>query len=215
MLLSSEKKAHPRSNSLQEKKNDGLRHCILANYLRHTGSRTKYSTPSFSQELHVHSAVLKRHSGYFFKFIESLDKMFSPSSQRCPFKYEYITKFDRDSTWSLGTAANLKVKLIINSLETKAPFLSAGLTSKSRIYASDESMSNSDRHLETADKMYEVITVAELEIIVQQDNNYFVLPVLPTSLVPVPGESLNYGDFFCVTAEDEELSWGIAQVSDR
>jgi len=53
--------------------------------------------------------------------------------------------------------------------------------------------------------MYEVITVAELEILVQQANYYFVLLVLPTSLVPVPGESPNYGDF-CVTAEDEELS---------
>jgi hypothetical protein len=49
-------------------------------------------------EYHVHSAILKIHSGFFRKFLDSPDK-FVPASAE--FTYEWVTKIDDDGSWHL------------------------------------------------------------------------------------------------------------------
>lgn len=60
----------------------------------------------FDRVFHVHSAILKQYSHWFFKFMDKVDKEPLPSG---PFRYVYITKYDEDRTWSLGTASDTKV----------------------------------------------------------------------------------------------------------
>lgn len=63
-----------------------------------------------SQEYHVHSVVLKLHSAYFWKFLDSPDKTDDPPTGTA-FKYEWVTKVDEEdkSGWQL-VCAGPKVK---------------------------------------------------------------------------------------------------------
>ncbi|KAL2070505.1 hypothetical protein VTL71DRAFT_13531 [Oculimacula yallundae] len=53
----------------------------------------------FDTEFHVHSIILKLHSNYFRRFLDSADKPERP--QDAPFRYEYITVIDDDGSWAL------------------------------------------------------------------------------------------------------------------
>jgi hypothetical protein len=56
----------------------------------------------FSQEFHVHSAVLKVNSIFFRTFLDSVDKENSIVSTAGKFKYEWVTKIDEDGKgWHL------------------------------------------------------------------------------------------------------------------
>jgi hypothetical protein len=55
----------------------------------------------FRTEYHVHSWILKMHSAFFFKFLDSPDKDHSRPTPAGGFKYEWITKVDDDGTWGL------------------------------------------------------------------------------------------------------------------
>jgi len=63
---------------------------------------------------HVHSMILKQHSNWFFKFMDSVDKVDNAPTQGL-FAYEYVTKVDDDVTWSLGAASDLKVCVFLCS----------------------------------------------------------------------------------------------------
>ncbi|TVY21572.1 hypothetical protein LARI1_G000514 [Lachnellula arida] len=56
----------------------------------------------FHQPFHVHSIVLKLHSNYFRKFLDSPDKSDGPAS--ASFQYEYTTVVDEDGDWGLEAA---------------------------------------------------------------------------------------------------------------
>ncbi|KAK6583446.1 hypothetical protein PZA11_004522 [Diplocarpon coronariae] len=57
-------------------------------------------------EFHVHSAILKMHSAFFYKFLDSPDKQ--DIVQVGPFKYEWATRVDPDGDWGLEVASNIK-----------------------------------------------------------------------------------------------------------
>jgi hypothetical protein len=61
---------------------------------------------AFDTEFHVHSVILKIHSAFFFKFLDSPEKT-STLADPTPagrFKYEWVTKADEDGTWALVAA---------------------------------------------------------------------------------------------------------------
>lgn len=64
----------------------------------------------FGREFHVHSVILKLHCGYFNTFIEPRNE--APVAEPAPgtFKYEYVTKVDKDGSWTPGRASDTKVK---------------------------------------------------------------------------------------------------------
>jgi len=70
---------------------------------------------AFETEFHVHSMVLKMHSAFFFKFLDSPDK--TPPETVAPgaFKYEWATKIDEDGSWSLVDARSIEVRITSSS----------------------------------------------------------------------------------------------------
>jgi hypothetical protein len=60
------------------------------------------------QEFHVHSVILKLHSNFFRKFLDSPEKEAAPASS--PFKYDYASVIDADGFSGLEpvTAANIR-----------------------------------------------------------------------------------------------------------
>lgn len=74
----------------------------------------------FDQEFAVHSGILKVHSGFFAKFLDSVDKApvstgsygNSSGGKLTSFTYCWVTKVDGKKEWSL-VAENLKVCFII------------------------------------------------------------------------------------------------------
>ncbi|CAG8979884.1 hypothetical protein HYALB_00002658 [Hymenoscyphus albidus] len=60
----------------------------------------------FNREYHVHSVILKLHSNYFRKFLDSPDKSSEPASVN--FQYEYVTVVDGDGIWALEPANKVK-----------------------------------------------------------------------------------------------------------
>jgi hypothetical protein len=57
----------------------------------------------FNVDFHVHSVLLKLHSSFFRKFLDSPDKEGTiPGSAE--FKYEWVTKIDDDGSWHLVSA---------------------------------------------------------------------------------------------------------------
>ncbi|KAH7319453.1 hypothetical protein BKA65DRAFT_409686 [Rhexocercosporidium sp. MPI-PUGE-AT-0058] len=54
----------------------------------------------FDQEFQVHSMILKLHSAFFRKFLDSADKT-SIASNGQPFKYDWVTKVDAKEEWHL------------------------------------------------------------------------------------------------------------------
>jgi hypothetical protein len=71
---------------------------------------------AFDTEFHVHSTVLKMHSAFFFKFLDSPDK--TPPATVAPgtFKYEWVTKIDEDGSWSLVDARSIEVRTTSGTL---------------------------------------------------------------------------------------------------
>lgn len=65
----------------------------------------------FKKEFHCHSNILKEHSEYFARFMDSVDKKGQQKGTR-EFRYEYVTKVDSDGTWALGPALDTKVRII-------------------------------------------------------------------------------------------------------
>ncbi|KAG0651409.1 hypothetical protein D0Z07_2115 [Hyphodiscus hymeniophilus] len=55
----------------------------------------------FGKEFHVHSAVLRLHSAFFRKFLDSTEKPSSPAGTRNLFKYDYVSVVDDDDSWGL------------------------------------------------------------------------------------------------------------------
>jgi hypothetical protein len=58
---------------------------------------------AFETEFQVHSVILKIHSAFFFKFLDSADKT-TTLANATPvggFKYEWVTKVDEDGSWAL------------------------------------------------------------------------------------------------------------------
>jgi hypothetical protein len=60
-------------------------------------------------EIHYYSLILKLHSNFFRKFLDSPDK--SPAPASASFKYEYATVVDEDGTWALEPAAKASILL--------------------------------------------------------------------------------------------------------
>jgi hypothetical protein len=53
----------------------------------------------FGQDYHVHSTILKLHSNYFRKFLDSADK--PNAAATAIFKYNYTTVVDDDGIWAV------------------------------------------------------------------------------------------------------------------
>jgi hypothetical protein len=60
------------------------------------------------QEFHVHSVILKLHSNFFRKFLDSPDKEAAPASS--PFKYDHVSVIDADGISGLEPVATAKVR---------------------------------------------------------------------------------------------------------
>ena len=60
---------------------------------------------------HVHSVILKLHSNFFFKFLDSPDKAAAVPVQG-GLGYEWVTKVDEDGSRSLVAAMDRKVSSI-------------------------------------------------------------------------------------------------------
>lgn len=65
----------------------------------------------FDQAFHVHSHILRTHSAFFRRFMDSADKT-QPAGDT--FRYHYKTQVDSDGIWGLEAAS--KVRLISNHL---------------------------------------------------------------------------------------------------
>lgn len=66
----------------------------------------------FSQAFHVNSDILKVHSEFFRKFLDSPDKGKSPTSKAGNFKYEWVTQVDADRIgWNLTSKDKASVCL--------------------------------------------------------------------------------------------------------
>lgn len=57
----------------------------------------------FGLILHVHSNLLRLHSSYFRKFLDSPDK--APPSNSTIWKYDYVSAVDEDGEWGLEAIA--------------------------------------------------------------------------------------------------------------
>ncbi|KAL3425287.1 hypothetical protein PVAG01_02078 [Phlyctema vagabunda] len=53
-------------------------------------------------EFHVHSIILKLHSAFFRRFLDSPDKIPAPNS--AAFRYDWVSKIDGDGSWGLVAA---------------------------------------------------------------------------------------------------------------
>ncbi len=62
----------------------------------------------YGQEFHVHSVILKLHSNFFRKFLDSPEKEAAPPSS--PFKYDYASVTDADGFSGLEPVAAAKVR---------------------------------------------------------------------------------------------------------
>jgi len=78
----------------------------------------------FDQGFHVHSTVLKLHSAFFRKFLDSPDKVNATTTKN--FKYYWVTKVDEDGDWQLITLRASEVRSH-ESLETKLALLMGSL----------------------------------------------------------------------------------------
>jgi len=63
----------------------------------------------FQQVFHVHSVLLKIHSSYFLKFLDSLSNLNRPSVPEGNFPYEWVTKIESDGGWALGSVSDTVV----------------------------------------------------------------------------------------------------------
>jgi hypothetical protein len=64
----------------------------------------------FETMFHVHSVILKLHSEFFFKFLDSPEKMIPGVLIAPGFKYEWVTKVDEDGEgWGLVDARSIEV----------------------------------------------------------------------------------------------------------
>lgn len=65
----------------------------------------------FDTEFHVHSVILKLHSNFFYKFLDSPEKDNNGSVSLGSFKYEWNTVLcDDDSDWALEAQKLAEVK---------------------------------------------------------------------------------------------------------
>lgn len=55
-------------------------------------------------EFHVHSMILKQHSEFFFKFLDSPDKVQSEDRE---WKYDWISEVEEDGDWHLVSTQNV------------------------------------------------------------------------------------------------------------
>lgn len=63
-------------------------------------------------EFHVHSTILKIHSAFFRKFLDSPDKE-GKGENAGKFKYVWVTMIDDDGSWSLVDSRNYSVCILI------------------------------------------------------------------------------------------------------
>ena len=82
---------------------------------------------AFDTEFHVHSVILKIHSAFFFKFLNSADKtaVLANSTPVGGFKYEWVTKIDEGGSWSLVAKGN-QDEVSYQSLVSKIPHIYFG-----------------------------------------------------------------------------------------
>lgn len=59
----------------------------------------------FEKEYHVHSVILKLHSNYFRRFLDSPDKEAAPVDAL--FKYDYVSVVDKDGSWALDPVSKV------------------------------------------------------------------------------------------------------------
>jgi hypothetical protein len=62
----------------------------------------------FGQDYHVNSMILKLHSNYFRKFLDSADKPNAPAT--AIFKYNYTTVVDEDGIWAVEPKSTLSLR---------------------------------------------------------------------------------------------------------
>ncbi|RDW76122.1 hypothetical protein BP5796_06943 [Coleophoma crateriformis] len=123
-----------------------------------------------SDEFHVHSTIMKLHSAFFRRFLDSPDKTADPSMpvRRGAFKYNWITKVDEDGSWALVsdtsqlTVKDKGYKLMRDRSEEIAVFCKL----LKAIYRRD----------------YIVDSVADLERLTRMADYYLALPALSFSL---------------------------------
>jgi hypothetical protein len=68
----------------------------------------------FKTEYHVHFLILKLHSNYFRKFLDSPDKEAAPASAQ--FRYDYTSVIDDAGIWALEPTAQVRHLLSIPTL---------------------------------------------------------------------------------------------------
>ncbi|KAF7943885.1 uncharacterized protein EAE97_005955 [Botrytis byssoidea] len=64
-------------------------------------------------ELQVHSSILKEHSDFFFKFLDSPEKLESKDSE---WKYNWVSEVEDDGEWHLVAKQNMQPSLADNDL---------------------------------------------------------------------------------------------------
>ncbi|CAG8955888.1 hypothetical protein HYFRA_00008738 [Hymenoscyphus fraxineus] len=123
---------------------------------------------ALGQDYHVHSSILKLHSNYFRKFLDSPDKSGKPASPQ--FRYHYVTVIDRDDAkaWFL------------ESSEKGTPATAdqlAGLTDKNQ-----QSDAFSDLLKAMYHRPFKIHSYSHLEAMSTIADIYCALPVLSTAL---------------------------------
>lgn len=65
------------------------------------GALTDTSLEVLGRMFYVESSVLKEHSEFFRRFLDSADKINTPPPTNLDLRYEYVSVVDEDSFWGL------------------------------------------------------------------------------------------------------------------
>ncbi|KAL3425289.1 hypothetical protein PVAG01_02080 [Phlyctema vagabunda] len=118
----------------------------------------------FTKTFHVHSIILKQHSRFFRTFMDSIDKSTAPAGL---WKYDYVAVCDDDGYWGLESAA-------IASLEFSSVASSTGMQ--------EELLAFEKLLCAFYNRPYEILDLAELELLARQADFYGASPVFSASL---------------------------------
>lgn len=185
----------------------------------------------FDTEFHVHSTILRLHSNYFRKFLDSPDKPERPAG--ATWRYDYATVIDDDGTWALefsetGIQPDLLVEVgTLTQLCALPPGGILGVLARlyadlsqpqlaspgSRLYADWLQVSFYDtkafQSLLSAmyNRPYTIWDFEVFEAAIRLADFYCALPVLSATLTPALMSSLMFYGDKGIAERPRKLSW--------
>ncbi|QSZ36367.1 hypothetical protein DSL72_006243 [Monilinia vaccinii-corymbosi] len=132
-------------------------------------------------EFHVHSTVLKTHSAFFRRFLDSPDKV-SKNQNLGKFKYVWVSVIDEDGSWSLIDVRNQPNET--NDAEVKPKKLKGSKKRHEKVFSQFIGVFYG--------KVWTIKDDANLEAITELADYYCALPMLSKSLPGALSTSIQY-----------------------